>query len=85
MTFCSGVDRSVLLRVVRLFCVGYPYVPMDARHEFCLVWVCPEADAFKEFYKNVKGTLQPDGVSQSDQPVVKKNATISLLASVNIP
>ena len=72
MTFRSGVDRSVLLRVVRLFCVGYPYVPRDARHDFHLVGVRPEADAFKEFYENVEGALQPDGVSRSDQPVVNK-------------
>ncbi len=63
MTFCSGVDRSVLLRVVCLFCAGYPYIPRDARHDFHLVRVFPEADAFKEFYENVEGALQSDGVS----------------------
>ncbi len=72
MMFRSRVDRSIMLRVVPLFCVGYPYVPRDACHDFRLVGVCPEADAFKEFYENVKGALQPDGVSQSDQPIINK-------------
>jgi hypothetical protein len=72
MMFCSGVDRSVLLRVVHLFCVGYPYAPRDARHDFHLVGVRSEADAFKEFYENVEGALQSDEVSQSNQPVVNK-------------
>ena len=63
MMFRGGVDWSVLLRVVRLFRVGYPYVPRDARHDFCLIRVRPEANAFKECDENIEGALQPDGVS----------------------
>jgi hypothetical protein len=62
MMICNGVDRSVLLRVVCLFCVGYLYVLRNARHDFCLVRVRPKADAFKEYYKNVEGALQPNRV-----------------------
>ncbi len=63
MTLCGEADWSVLLHVVRLFCVRYLCIPRDARHDFCLVWVYPEDDAFKQSHENVEGALQPDGVS----------------------
>ncbi len=63
MTLCGGVDWSVLLRVVCLFCVGYPYIPRNACHDFSFARVRSEADAFKQNHKDVKGALQPDGVS----------------------
>ncbi len=63
MTFCGGVDWSLLLRMVCRFRVGYLYVPRDARHDFCFVRVCPEANAFKEGNKYIHGTLQPNRVS----------------------
>ncbi len=63
MTLCGGVDWSVLLHVVRLFRVGYPYIPRNARHDFSFVRVCSEANAFKQNHKDVEGALQPDGVS----------------------
>ncbi len=57
MTFRGGVDWSLLLRVVRCFHVGYSYVPRDARHDFCFVRVCPEANAFKEGNEYIHGAL----------------------------
>ncbi len=63
MMLCGGIDCSVLLRVVPLFCIGYTYIPRDAWHDFCFVRVHPEADAFKQSHENIEGTLQPDGVS----------------------
>jgi hypothetical protein len=63
MTFRSGVDWSLLLRVVCRCCVGYPYVPRDTCHDFCLVGVRPEANAFKEGNEDGHGALQPNRVS----------------------
>ncbi len=70
MMFCGGVDWSLLLRVVRRFRVGYLYVSRDACHDFCLVRVRPEANAFKEGNKFIHGALQLNRVSRSDQPIV---------------
>ncbi len=53
MTFCGGIDWSVLLRVVRFFCVAYLYFPRDARYDFSLFRVCSEADAFKEDHEDL--------------------------------
>ncbi len=63
MMLHGGVDWSVLLCVVRFFCVSYSYIPRDAGHDFCLVRVCPEANAFKQGHGNIEGALQPDEVS----------------------
>jgi hypothetical protein len=63
MMFCGGVDWSLLLPVVCRFRVGYLYVPWDTHHDFCLVRVHPEANAFKEGNKYIYGALQPNRVS----------------------
>jgi hypothetical protein len=54
------------------FHVGYSYIPQDARHDFGLVRVLLEANAFKKGDEDVQGALQPDRVWLSDQPVVNK-------------
>jgi hypothetical protein len=74
MTFRSGVNWSLLLRVVHRFRVGYSYVPQDAHHDFCLVRVCPEVNAFKEGNEYIHGALQPNRVSRSNQPIVYKKS-----------
>jgi hypothetical protein len=74
MTFCGGVDWSLLLHMVCLVGVGYLYISRDARHDFNLVRVRPEANAFKEDDKDVHCTVQPDMIPQSNQPVVNKES-----------
>ncbi len=85
MTFRSGVDWSLLLRVVRRFRVDYSYVPREARHDFCFVRVHPEANAFKEGNEYIHGALQPNRIPHPTSPLSTKTATISLHASENTP
>ncbi len=58
----------------KLESVVYLYVTWDARHDFRLVRVCPEANASKEGDKYVHCTLQSDMIPQSDQLIINKES-----------
>jgi hypothetical protein len=80
MMLHSGVGWSVLLCVLRLFCVSSAYFPRDAHQDFSFVRVRPEANAFKEGHEDVKGAL----CSQTGSLyLTNRSSTISLHATAN--